>query len=429
MTLYIILIILLSAASAFFSGTESSYATLNTLRLRRHIEDNANIKNKRYIRGRKRALSIKEHFDYYLITILIGNNAVNLFISNILTILVISTLGSEYSFVSTIISVTLLLVCGEITPKLIGAKQGESWAVRSAVPLKIISYILYIIAYPLYAVTKSITKNSKKKILTQEELEAAVEKSESEGVIDEDKMELLQNAIRFDENCAYEVCTPRIDVKGIDIEDESDEWVNTAVSTEFSRLPVFEGSLDTPLGVLYVNDFLGWIIEHRNATHDKIKATLLSMLSEPIFVHHTMKVDDVYKFLNKKKSHLAFVSDEWGGTQGIITMDDALEELVGEIYDEDDEINEDFEMNEDGSFEVGGNTTLKDLFAELDLDIDEDEFESVTVGGLAIEILNKFPHKGDEFDCKNIHFVIKEVDKRRVTHLHGVLVDTKPLSE
>ena len=429
MTAYILIIIILLLSSAFFSGTESSYATLNILRLKRHIDEGSPKRNKHYVKVRKTALSIKENFDYYLIIILIGNNAVNLFLSNVLTILVISTLGEKFSFVSTIISVTLLLICGEITPKLIGTKQGESWATKSGTILKLISYPLSIVAYPLYSIIKLINKSNTKNNITQEELEAAVEKGESEGVIDADKMELLQNAITLDEKCAYEVCTPRIDVKGIDIESECDEWINTAVSTEFSRLPVYEGSLDKPLGTLYVNDYLKWLVENKQATEEEHKNALLSELTPPLFVHHTMKVDDVYKFLNKQKNHLAYVSDEWGGTQGIITMDDALEELVGEIYDEDDDKEDGFEQNEDGTFEVGGTMTLKDLFDALDLVIDEDEFESVTIGGLAVEILNRFPHEGDEFDCKDIHFIITKVLGRRVLKLKGFLISPKPFGE
>ena len=419
---YVGIIIILLLLSAYFSGSEASFSALNLLRLKRHNDEKPSKKQ-------SFAVSIKEKYDYYIIPLLLGNNTVNLLLSNVLTLLIVSTLGESWSFLSTIISVTLLLIVGEITPKLLGTKYSERWAVSSSPIIKFLSWLMFIIAWPLYKLLKAMTKNDKKDNVTQEELEAALDKSNDSGLIDDDKKELIQNAITLDETCAYEVCTPRINVKGIDIESEQTEWINTAVSSEYSRLPVYEGSLDNPKGTIFVRDYLKWLIEHKNASEEENQEGLLSLITPPIFVHHTMKVDDVYKLLNKEKNHIAFVSDEWGGTYGIITMDDALEELVGEIWDEDDDKEDGFEMNDDGTFTMNGTMTIKDLFLALDIDEDEDEFESITVGGLAIEMLNAFPHEGDTFSCKNINFTVLETEGRRVVKLMGFLISDKTETE
>lgn len=419
---YFITIVILLLLSAFFSSSEASFSSLNLLRLKRHNEEKPS-KKKHY------AIKIKENYEYYLISLLFGNNTVNLLLSNVLTLFIVGTLGTKWSFLSTIISVTLLLIVGEITPKLLGTKYNERWAVSTSIYINLLSIILFVIVWPFNKLLKLMKKNNKKDSVTQEELEAALDKSNDKGIIDDDKKELVQNAITLDEKCAYEVCTPRINVKGIDIESDVSEWINTAVSSEFSRLPVYEGSLDNPKGTIFVRDYLKWLIENKSTSDEENKKGLLNEITPPIFIHHTMKVDEVYKLLNKEKNHMAFVSDEWGGTYGIITMDDALEELVGEIWDEDDAKEDGFELNDDGTFTLNGSMSIKDLFFALDKEINEDEFESLTVGGLAIEMLNAFPHEGDSFICKGIRFTVLETEGRRVKRLMGAFVNGEPLSE
>lgn len=426
----VVLLIILLLLSAFFSGTESAYNALNTLRLKRkndELKKSSTTKNK--AKRTTLTLKIKNSFDYYITSLLLSNNAVNLILSNILTIIVIETLGTQFSFVSTIISASLLIVFGEILPKLIGAKKSEKWAVKSSYAVLILSFVFFPISYPIYSLVKTVRKKDDDRSVTQKELEVAVEKIKDDGIIDDDKEELIQNAITFDEKCAYEICTPRIDINGIDIEDDEEEWINTIISSPYSRLVIYKDTPDTPIGTLYVPDYLKYLIEHKNAPVNEKKEALLKLVKPPIFVHHTMKADDVYKLMNKEKNHFAFVSDEWGGTYGIITMDDALEELVGQINDEDDDADEPLEITKDGTFNVSGSMLLKDLFDALDIQYDEDEYESVTIGGLAVEILNAFPEEGDSFTINGVDFMITEVEKRRVKRLSGTVITPNPLIE
>ena len=427
MTIAFISLFVLLALSAFFSGTEAAYNALNVLRLKRKVKKPATTACQ--YKRLSLSLKIKRNFTYYITSILLCNNAVNLILSNVLTIIVIQTLGARYSFVSTIISSSLLIVFGEILPKLIGAKKSEKWAIRSSYAILILSIIFFPISFPLYKLIKSTRKKDGDSTITQKELEAAVEKIKDDGIIDNSKEELLQNAITFDEKCAYEICTPRIDIIGIDIEDDTEEWLNTIISSQYSRLPIYSDSPDNPKGTVYVPDYLKYLIENPSDSNEQKKQALLKMVKPPVFVHHTMKADDVYKLMNKQKNHFAFVSDEWGGTYGIITMDDALEELVGQINDEDDNFDDPIEITDDGTFVVSGSVLLKDLFDSLNISYNEDEYESVTIGGLAVEILNAFPESGDTFCVNGVNFKITEVERRRVKKLSGSVVGGNSLFE
>lgn len=427
MTIAFISLFILLLLSAFFSGTEAAYNALNMLRLKRKCKNpnNSGCQTKRL----SATLKIKKNFDYYITSLLLCNNAVNLVLSNVLTIIVIQTLGARFSFVSTIVSASLLIIFGEILPKLVGAKKSEKWALRASYTVLVLSVIFFPISFPLYKLVKSIRKKDDENVVTQKELEVAVEKIKDDGLIDTDKEELIQNALTFDEKCAYEICTPRIDIIGINIEDDTEEWLNTIVSSPYSRLPVFSDSPDNPIGTVYVPDYLKYLIENKSDDDEQKKQALLKMIKPPIFVHHTMKADDVYKLMNKKKNHFAFVSDEWGGTYGIITMDDTLEELVGQINDEDDNPDEPIEIQNNGTFVVSGSVLLKDLFDALNIPYNEDEYESVTIGGLAVEILNAFPESGDTFTANGVNFTITEVERRRVKQLTGSVVSGNSLFE
>jgi CBS domain containing-hemolysin-like protein len=404
--------------SALFSGSEIAYLSTSELRLRKAAGSG---------KAGQRALIIFESFEKALITILIGNNLVNISASAVATVIAIDLMGENGAWVATAVMTLLILTFGEILPKILAKRIAERFAILVSLPL----YFLCLVTRPLiYLVQAFLARLSRiwaddviEDVVTEEDIETMLETVEDEGVVDEDTCDLLQSALDFDDVSAYEIITPRVDMVAVDIEDAREELVQTVLESTYSRIPVYRDTPDNIVGVLHVNRFL-------RALADKTPFSLEEQLMVPVFVHKTMLLPDVLSTMRERGAHLAIVTDEYGGTMGIITMEDVLERLVGDIWDEKDEIDEEFVALSDDEFEADGDMRTLDLFDELDIDERDFDDDNATLGGWAIEMLGGYPSVGDSFSYKNIQLTVQEVTGLRVRSLRvRVLPEAEEVKE
>jgi len=400
-----VLIVLLIALSAMFSGSELAFASSSEIKLRKKSEkDN---------RLALLALSIFNDYDKSLITILVGNNLVNISSSAIATMIALEIMGDSGAPIATAIMTVLIIIFGEITPKVIASRNPEKFAILVSLPIKFLMWltlpVVYLVNIFIDKVSVLWKSNMTSDDVTEDDLETIIDTVSEEGVIDEDTADLLQNVIDFHDVQAYEIITHRIDIEGIDIEDSYDINVNKIMNTQYSRLPVYRDNLDNPVGFVVVDECLKAML---NNEFEPIK-----YIRKALFVHKTMPLDDVLYKMRKKKCHLLFVSDEYGGTMGIITMEDVLEQIVGEIWDEKDEIDEEFEEIKKNVYEVSGDMRIEDLFEELDIEDKDFESDNKTVGGWAIEMMEEYPSVKDSFDYQGYKFTIAKMKKRRVMEI------------
>lgn len=404
-------IILCIMFSALFSASEMALSSANKVR----IENDAEAGNKRAAS----TLKLIENFDDSLGAILIGNNLVNIAASSISSVLVILLTGSDdLTWVATIVITVLVIFFGETIPK-ITAKQN---ATRFSLKITPFVRFLSIVLMPLVkAVVWLVNLLTPKKELEEdeddedesiEELATIIETAEDEGVLDEDQKELLIAAIDFADISAYEVMTARVDIDAIDIEDSMEEIMELVNSTPFTRLPVYEDSIDNIIGVLHLNDLLKEL-----AKNDK--ADIRSILMEPVFVYRTTKLPSVLQALREANQHMAIVTDEYSGIDGIITMEDVLEEVVGEIWDENDLVEEEIVARNEREYEIDGDLNIYDFLEIVKMDEDdyESDYDSETVGGWVMEMLERFPVVGDEVRYENFTLKVLEAEERRVDKL------------
>lgn len=419
MSLYLVLvgIVLCICLSAFFSASEMAYSSCNALRLERARDG-----------GSKRAgaaLRITERYDDALGAILIGNNLVNIAASSLGSVAVmLITGGDAYTWVATVIITLLVIIFGETIPKITTKKNANRTAESFAYPVRGLMIVLKPLIWLVVKAIDLLTRGMKPEDDPDsdeavEELQSIIETAEDEAVLDEDQSELVQAAIDFSEIPAYEAMTARVDVAAIDIDDDWEEILSLIENAPYSRLPVYEDSIDNIIGVLYLNRFL-------KALTDGEPVNIRSLLMPPCYVYKTMKLPAVLNQLRRERQHLAIVSDEYGGTLGLLTMEDVLEQIVGEIWDETDTVEHEIVRRADGEYELDGDMPITD-FLEL-MGIDEDSFDadSDTLGGWTVESFGAFPKAGDSFRYEGFEISVLAMDARRV---ESVLVKTLPEEE
>ncbi len=411
-----ILIVLCLIGSAFFSGTEIAYTSLNKLKLR---QDGENLS-----RTQKLVHFIYNHYDKALSTLLIGNNLVNIAATSLATVLAVRLATNmagqisddEASSIVTVIMTILILIFGEITPKMIARRCNETIAKFAAYPLM----VLMVILFPAVLVTSGIVavcskiwtpKGERKVTITEEEFENILDTAEDEGLIDESETELLQSALEFSDMDAGDILTPRIDVIGFEIGDSVEEILKVINETQFSRYPVYEKTIDHVVGILYVKHLLHELMVTK-------EINLADLHLEPVFIPKSMKLDAIMNEFRSSRTHMAVVADEYGGITGIVTMEDVLEQLVGEIWDENDDIVNDWQELGKNRYECSGDMNLSDFFDNLDMDDEEVETDCATVGGWATEIIGAMPVAFDAFDYEDFTVLVKHVDdNHRITRL------------
>ena len=411
-----ILICLCLLGSAFFSGTEIAYTSLNKLKLR---QDGENPK------GVARLVHyIYNHYDQALSTLLIGNNLVNIAATSLATVLAVRLAdsmagkisGEEASTIVTVVMTVIILIVGEITPKMIARRCSDAIAKISAWPLM----ILMIILFPAVLITTGIVnlcsklwtpKDGRKVTITEEELENILDTAEDEGVIDEAETELLQSALEFTDMDAGDILTPRIDVVGFEVSDSIDDILRVINETQFSRYPIYERTIDHVVGILFIKHLL-------HAMMDNKEVSLLDLMMDPVFIPKSMKLDDIMNEFRSRQTHMAVVADEYGGISGIVTMEDVLEQLVGEIWDENDDIVNEWQQISEDRYEASGDMNLSDFFDNLDLDEEELETDCATLGGWATENIGAMPVPFDAFDYQQYTVLVMHVDdNHRITRL------------
>ena len=420
-TAFVILGILVCLAlSAFCSSAEMSYSSCNVVRLE-NLRDDGSARA-------AAAVKITEKFDDALSAILIGNNLANIAASSLASVLVILLLGSDkYAWAATVVLTLLVIIFGETIPKITAKKAANTLALRYAYAVRGMTVVLKPLIWLVVGLTHLLTggKAPEEEIDGEEaveELQSIIETAEDEEVLDEDQSELLQAAIDFSEISAMEVMTARVDVYAIDIEDDWDEIVAAVESSPFSRLPVYEGSVDNIIGVLYLNHFLKALTEKGERTE------IRKLLMQPCYVYKTMKLPAVLNLLRKAKQHLAVVTDEYGGTLGVVSMEDVLEQIVGDIWDDTDVIEQEVVERAEGEYELDGDMNIYDFLELVGISEESFEAESATLGGWTVEQFGGFPQVGDSFRYENFTVTVLAMDARRVEKLL-VKVDPEPVEE
>ncbi len=415
MSTQIIIMVICLVLSAYFSATETAFSCANKTRLRALAE-----------RGNKKAdlaVSLAEKYDRLISTILIGNNIVNITLSSVATLFFIDALkntsAKNYAAtIATAVATVAVLIFGEITPKSIANDFPEKFAMFSAPFIKILIWLLMPLNFIFSAWKKLIGKMFKiedEDNIAQEELLMMVEEAEQEGDIDTDEGDLLRNAIEFSDLKAEDILTHRVDLEALPIDAAKKEIAQKFTETRFSRIPIYEDNIDNIVGVIHQKDFY--------VGSGITTAPIKEIISPVLFIHQSEMADDLLRKLQKEKSHIAVVVDEYGGTLGIVTMEDILEQLVGEIWDEHDEVVEEFKELDENTFIIDCGMNLDDFCEEFDIKVESD---SVSVGGWVAEQIGNIPDINDSFTFENLLITVTQVDSHRADEIK---VERKPLSD
>ena len=403
MTLWVALVILVGF-SAFFSASETAFSSLNQIRLKSRAEDGDS--------SAARVLAMAEQYDKLLSTILIGNNIVNIAAASIGTILFTQMLGAERgATVSTIVLTIIVLIFGEVTPKSLAKEMPEKVATAVSPVLVLLMALMTPLTWLFPQWTKLLghfVHSGEADTITEGELMTMVSEAENDGELTDRESELIRSAIEFDDVEVEEILTPRVDVVAVEDDIPLEELAQTFAESGYSRLPVYHGTIDNIIGVVHEKDF--YIARLKKAT--KIDDLVVPTL----YTTGSTQISQLLRTLREQHHHLAVVVDEYGGTEGIITLEDILEELVGEIWDEHDEVTEDFRKQSDGSWLVSGSASVDDLYEELDLP-EEEDIDSNTVNGLVQEKTCHLPKVGDRFTLGEYDGVVTRTAKRRVTEV------------
>jgi len=404
-TFYIIAAVACIVLSAFFSGAEMALSSANRIRLENLADDGK--------AGAALAVKILDRFDDALSAILIGNNFVNIALSSLGSVIAILAFGEKYAWLSTVIVTVAVIILGETVPKIIAKKNANRMSLAVAPAVRALSVVLKPLTLLVVSLVHLITgpmrgeEAGDENDAAVEELQSIIETAEDEDVLDEDRSELLRSALDFDEISVSEVMTARVDIVAVDIKDSWEEIYAVACTSNYSRIPVYEGSIDNVVGILFLNRFFRAMVGKR-------RPSLRSMLMPPCYVYKTTKLPDVLQQLRKAKQHLAVVTDEYGGVCGIVTMEDVLEQIVGEIWDETDEVEEEIIERADGVWELDGDMSIGDFTELLGMSEDALESESATVGGWTLERFGAFPAAGDHFDWADLSVTVLKMDGLRV---------------
>lgn len=388
--------------SAYFSATETAFSTLNRIRIKTMAEKGH--------KGAKLVLNLSEKYDSLISTILVGNNIVNIGMASIATVLFIRLIGQDLgATISTIVITVIVLVFGEITPKTLAKESPEKFALFSAP----IIYALMFVFYPINWLFKQwkkllnlVFKHHEERTITEEELLTIVDEAEEGGEINKTEGSLIRSVIEFSELEVVDIYTPRVDVIAVNKLASNEEVAKVFFDTNFSRLPVYEKNMDHIVGVINQKDF------HNLVNHTE--KTIEAIIKPAYFVSRSKKIDGLMKELQLNKVHLAIVVDEFGGTSGIITLEDILEELVGEIWDEHDDVINDIEQIGEDEYLVYGNTNVEKFFDFLDR---EQEFEILTMSGWVMSELGHIPHENEEFTAEGLHVIVTKMNGKRISRL------------
>lgn len=415
----LILIVVLLAMSAFFSATETAYSSINRARLK-SLGD----------RGNRRAaetLGLVDRYDELLSTVLVGNNIVNIGIASVGTVMFVGWMGNAGAGVSTAVITVMVLIFGEVSPKSLAKENPERFAMAVCPIIRMFMCVFHPINWlfsRLKALLNRMVGVHDEQSLTQDELLTLVEEAEQEGGMNAEESELLKSAIEFHDVDVSDILTPRVRVEGVPLESTVKEVADAFEQSGYSRLPVYEETLDHIVGVVHQKDFIR-----------RVRAggpfSLSEIMKKPVYVAPGAHIGDTLRLMQKTRSQLAVVTDEYGGTMGILTMEDILEELVGDIWDEHDEVEVPFRMLEDGVCRASGSAEPEDVFECLGI---SPKTEAVTMSGWAMEMLQRVPVAGDSFEAEGWRVTVlstdgphaQELELRRVEPAQGACQTVAP---
>jgi len=412
-TFYVIAAVACVCFSAFFSASEMAFSSANRIRLENMAGDGK--------RAAAMAVKILDRYDDALSAILIGNNFVNIALSSLGSIIAILAFGEQYTWLATVIVTVSVIIFGETMPKIVAKKNANRISIAVAPLIRLLSFVLKPLTFLVVSLVHLITapmkgEETEDEDAAVEELQSIIETAEDEAVLDEDRSELIQAALDFDEISVSEVMTARVDIVAVDVNDSWEDIYAAACESNYSRIPVYEDSIDNIVGVLYLNRFFKALTAPRRPGLD-------SLLMRPCFVYKATKLPTVLQQLRKARQHLAVVTDEYGGVCGIVTMEDVLEQIVGEIWDETDEIEDEVVERADGVWELDGDMSIGDFLELLERSEDSFETESSTVGGWTLERFGTFPREGDRFLWENLNVTVLKMDGLRV---EKILAELRP---
>lgn len=410
--MYILLCILL-ILSGFFSASETAFLSVNKIRLK----NNADAGNKRAAL----ALKIANNYDNTISTILIGNNIVNIASASVATIIFTKALGESYgAAVSTVVMTILVLIFGEVLPKSLAKSNADKLCLWISPILYSCIVIFKPIAFVLVKLTelaKKLTHGDEEPSVTEEELRYIIDSIEEEGVLEQEESELVKSALEFDDITVKEILTPRVDIVAIDSKSSVDDVIAVIKENGYSRMPVYDGNIDHIIGIVRSRDILMSKLEGRD------NKNLKSMLKDCLFIHKNMKISQLLSAFQEKNMHVAIVSDDYGGTMGLVTMEDVLEELVGDIWDEYDEVIHEFVKISDNEYEACGTMDIYEMLENFGISEKDFDCDYSTVGGWVINVMEKIPKEGDTFTFRNLFVTVTEVSEQRVVKIKVKVIE------
>ena len=407
MTPWILAVVLLLLA-AYFAVTETAIASVSRSRIKAKAD-----------RGDPRAenaLDVLDHFDQAVTTLLICTNIVHIAAAAIVTVAVTARWGLSAVSVSTLITTIAVFFAGEMLPKSIAKSRSEHFTLANAGTLKLLMTLFKPLSAALTAIGQwaaGLTRGDPEISVTEDELYDLIEDMTEEGTLNEEQGELISSALQFGEVTVESILTPRVDLAAIDIEDSPDQILAQIKAQNHSRLPVYEGSIDNIIGILQIRKYIKAYLRLGSAID------LRPLLDQPLFIHQSTNIDELLPIMSKHKQNLAVITDNYGGTLGIVTVEDILEELVGEIWDEDDVVEEAVVELGDGSFEVDAEESVSDVFEQLGFEDPEEDEELVNtrMGEWAYEQFTAIPRAGDRFSYHNLEVTVSQIEHNRILKL------------
>ena len=405
--LSVLIILALLLFADYFAVCETSFAAVSRIRLKTAME--------RGDRRANKAMYVCEHFDKAITTILIGTNIVHLSCASYVTVLVTRRWGLGAVTVSTFVTTLVVFFVGEMLPKSIAKKYSLRLALGTASSLVFFMHLLTPVSFVLTKIgefASRLTKGDSEVSVTEDELYDIIENMTDEGNLDSEQGDLVHSALAFGDLTAESILTARVDMETIDVDDPLEEILSQVKASRHSRIPVYQDSVDNIIGVLQIRRFMREYLQKRE------KTDLRSLLDEPYFVHQSAKIDELLSVMSSKKINMTIVTDSYGGTVGIVTVEDILEELVGEIWDEDDEVVEPCVDHGDGSYSFDAGVDIEDAFEFMDYeDPDETDFDHKLLGEWAYEQFDAIPQEGDSFTYNGLRITVEKVQQRRIMKL------------
>ncbi len=411
---YVTFVILL-AFSAFFSASETALSSANKIRLKTRAEDGD--------RKAARALELIEGYDKTLSAILVGNNVVNLYSASIATAAAIAMFGEKGSAIATAITTVLVLIFGEILPKSFAKDHSETFSLAVAAPLSFIRTILTPVVWIFIQIKRLFTgRNSGMNLqpsVTEDELKTIIDTVEEEGVLSEQETDIIQSAIDFDNTTVQEILVPRVDMVAVEMNTPTEDILSTCLDNGYSRIPVYQNSIDNIVGVLHAKDLLNCLAKNK-------PIVVSELMRDVMFVYRTKRINSLLADFRRTKQHIAIVTDDYGGTVGLVTLEDVLEELVGEIWDETDSAEVPIRAISENKWEVQGDVNIEDLFETIGFSDRNFDCDYSSVAGWVLDVLEHIPVAGEHFGYKNLRIVVQKVEDQRILSL---LVEREDLPE